>query len=234
VEINARFRSRMIDFMRFITGGTKWLGGITNRKSFVTLLGAFIQAARSVTYMLQKESSVFKDLNWYKKWAEKAKIDSLLKWLNDTRVDFVHRQSLEPHSWLRVHCLGIDPTPHVWDDEEEVGVFSFVVSPFYCTHYYIATGISTDHAHEFERFWAIDSLPGKELLEVCADIYDRLDDLVHEAHRQAGASMSSHKREGSVRSLPCMEDVLKHRVVQTILKDGREVWENEPPGLHSH
>ncbi|MEY2411021.1 MAG: hypothetical protein QOF48_3691 [Verrucomicrobiota bacterium] len=108
----------------------------------------------------------------------------------------------------------------------------FLVSPFQCTHAHIESGPSTDHAHEFERFWEIDNLPGRELLQACAEIYDRLDDLVRDAHRRLGWSMLSHRPEGSQRALPCM--VAKHRTVRTVVKEGREVWENEPLGLHGH
>lgn len=202
-------------------------------QEFRYALGAFLHAARSLTYMLQNEKGAFRDFGWYGAWANAAKKDPLLKWVHDTRNEFVHQHSLEPNSWLTIRCLGEQVTPHFFDDDDD-GSFSIVVSPFECTHYYIATGISTDHAHEFERFWSIDSLPGRELLQTCAEIYDRLDDLVHDAHQRVGASMPTHKTAGSQRALPCMEDVLKHRVARTVLEDGREIWKDEPLGLHSH
>ena len=31
-----------------------------------------------------------------------------------------------------------------------------------------------------------------------------------------------------------MEDVLKYRIVRTSMRDGREIWENEPARLHDH
>ncbi len=133
----------------------------------------------------------------------------------------------------RLRCIGEHLKPRFFDDEDD-GSFSIVVSPFECTHYYTATGVSTDHAHEFERFWEIDSLPGRELLEACAEIDDRLDDLVHDAHARLGASMPSHKKDGARRALPCIEDVLKHRVARTTMKDGHEVWQDEPPELHGN
>ena len=36
-------------------------------------LGAFLQAARSVTFMLQSERAAFKDLEWYAAWRGQAK-----------------------------------------------------------------------------------------------------------------------------------------------------------------
>lgn len=203
-------------------------------QEFRYALGAFLQAARAVTFMLQKEKVAFSDFKWYETWQEQAKGDQILKWVKDTRTEIVHQQSLEPHSWMKMRCLGEQPKPHMFDEDEEDGPLQFTVSPFECTHQYIERGFSTDHAHEFERYWGIHSLPGRELLEACAEVYDRLEDLIREAHHRAGAQISSHRKDGAKRALPCMEDILKHRIVRTVVKDGREVWEDEPPGLHKH
>lgn len=182
--------------------------------------------------MLQSEKAVFRDFSWYQEWAEQARKDPVLRWLHDARTDFVHRQSLEPHSWLEMRCVGNPRYPHGTDDDP----FSFNVSPFECTHYHMSQGLSTDHAHEFTRYWGMEGLEGRELLEACADVYDRLDELVCDAHQRLGAQVHSYRGEGSAKALPCMEneEILKHRIARTVVRDGREVWEEEPPGLHSH
>lgn len=197
-------------------------------------LGAFIQAGRSVTLMLQKEKHAFKDFGWYHKWVEKSKGDPLLLWLNRARVRVFHQHSLEPHSWMEVECIDNPRSGQHEEDEEDNGSLIGKVNPFVCTHAFIARGPSTDHCHKFIRHWGIAGLPGKELLGACADMFDRLDDVVEEAHRQMGGVMVSHRKEGSSRSLPCMEHLEKHTVARTVLRNGLEVWENEPPGLHSH
>lgn len=193
-------------------------------------LGAFIQAARSVTFMLQTEKAVFTEFGWYEEWVSRAKEDQVLRWLNSARTDFVHRQALEPNSWVEVRCLGNPKNPHGPDDDP----LRVMVSPFKCTHYYMQMGPRTDHRHEYTRHWSMEGLEGREILEVCADVYDRLDDVVRDAHHRLGAEMVSHSREGSPRRLPCMEDTKKHRVVKTRLSRGRERWLDEPPGLHDH
>jgi hypothetical protein len=192
-------------------------------------LGAFVQAARSVTWMLQKEKHVFADFGWYQSWVEESNKHPALVWLQSTRTNVVHRQALIPGSTLELRCIGDPRHPHGSDDEPH----RIFVSPFACTHQYIHAGPFTDHAHEFERRWSMEGLEDRELLEVCADCFDRLDDLVHFAHQQLGAPMASSRREGSLRSLPCMEDTAPHRVARTIMRDGQEIWVNEPPGLHN-
>lgn len=106
-----------------------------------------------------------------------------------------------------------------------------MVSPFQCTHFYMA-GPPTDHRHEYTRHWSMDVLDGRELLEVCADVYDRLDDVVREAHERLRARMVSHAREGSTRTLPCMEYTTNYRIAKTQMRRGKEIWIGEPPGLH--
>lgn len=197
-------------------------------------LGAFIQAARNVTWMLQKEKSAFTDFAWYREWSEKAREDPLLRWLHDTRNDFVKSQALEPKSWMTMRCID-NPRQGHFDEygDEEDGSLTYKVSPFACTHYYIGTGWRTDHVHEFTRQWEMEGL-STELLEACAGIYDRLDDLVVDDHRRLGAQMPSHRTEHSKRALPCMEETTKHRVIRTIVRDGQEIWEYEPQEDHEH
>ena len=195
-------------------------------------LGALIQAARSTTFMLQKEKDIFEDFSWYDEWTERAKDDPVLPWLVSARTDLVHRTALEPHSWLEVHCIGNPRNPHGSDENPLV----MQANPFSCTHYYMSMppGLQVDHPHEYVRHWGIDGLPDFELLDACAHAYDRLDDLVTLAHHKLNAQVQDYRTPDSKRNLPCMENPMHHRVVRTVLKDGREVWIDEPPGLHEH
>jgi hypothetical protein len=145
-------------------------------------LGAFIQAGRSVTFMLQKEQAVFENFDWYQSWVEEAKKSPTLSWLHGARTDVVHRQALQPHSWLEVQCVG---NPRKFGDDEDDGPIG-TRDPFMCTHYHIANGPATDHTHEYTRLWGIEGLKDRELLEACADIYGQLSELVREAHRRLG------------------------------------------------
>ena len=197
-------------------------------------LGAFVQATRNVTWVLQKEKRVFEDFSWYEEWAARAKQDSLLRWLTQTRNSLVKQQALETYSWLELVCVGKPPNPHGRDEDEDEDPFRIRVSPFMCTHYYIFSAPPENHSHEFIRFWGINDLGQRELLEACADIYDQLDDLLQIAHEKVGAKMQSSRRPRAKRPLPCMENILEHRIARTALRDGREVWEGEPPGLHKH
>jgi hypothetical protein len=190
-------------------------------------LGAFIQAARNVTFMLQKEKGAFQDFSWYDEWVKAARSNPVLSWLQNIRTTFVHQGALEPNSTLEMRCVD-NPSEFADSDEDPLHM---KVSPFACTHYYMSRGPRESHAHEFLRSWEITGLDGREVLDACANVYDFLDALVDEAHRRVGGGMKAHRRN-SRRALPCMEELGAHRVARTVVKDGREVWEGEPPGLH--
>lgn len=203
-------------------------------------LGAFLQSARSTTFMLQAERESFKDFDWYAEWQSKARREPLLRWVNNARVQMVHQSALATNSWARFTCLFKKGDPRarrqICDDENE-GPINFVLNPFACTHYYIKTGIAEDHPHEYLRYWELDSLPNRELLEACAKVFDLLDGLSSEAHARAGAETHVESRSGASTKakghvFPCMNDTLQHRAVRTRLKNGIEVWKNEPAGLH--
>jgi hypothetical protein len=94
-----------------------------------------------------------------------------------------------------------------------------------------------DHSHEYLRHWEVDALPNTELLEACASIMDVLHELSVEAHAQADAETRVVRRDHQLveptgHAYPCMDSTLKHRAVRTRLKNGVEVWKNEPAGLH--
>lgn len=192
-------------------------------------LGAFIQSARSVTFMLQKEERQFEDFSWYRKWAEEAGSHATLRWLKEIRPAFVHRQALKTESWVDLRCIDNPRHPGI-DEDDDVG--KSLINPFICTHKLIASLPREDHPHEFERYWSIEDLNGRELLEACPEIYESLDSLVSEAHRRLGAKTLVKGQEHGPGRPPCMMDTTKHRVMRTVLRDGQEVLDADPSTPH--
>jgi hypothetical protein len=192
-------------------------------------LGAFAQAARSVTLMLQAEKAVFDSFEFYEKtWVDAVKADPIMKWLKTTGNSGFHQSALAPSSWLEMECFR-NPRASPWEEDNyPVGT----VDPFECTHSFMNRGPRTDHGHNFTRQWSMDGLEGREILEACAYIYDRLDEIVTEAHERLGISMVSYARPGSTHRLPCMEEIYQYRVVKTRVRKGKEVWVNKPRRRH--
>ena len=192
-------------------------------------LGAFAQAARSVSFMLQTEKAAFKDFDWYEiDWVGKMKADSVMRWLDSTRTSFFHRSNLAPTSWMQMECFR-NPRESVFDEDKlgPIGTYD----PFQCTHT-MMHGPETDHGHNFKRQWSMDGLNGQELLDACGHVYDRLDELVTEAHNRLGSQVVTYFKVDSKRRLPCMENVDQYRVLKTRIRRGKEVWINKPKKPH--
>lgn len=210
--------------------------------SFRWSLGAFISAARSVTFMLQSERRLFEDFSWYEQWQSEASREALLLWLRNTRTMLTHQQGLSTKGWMRFRCiLEQDGSHDVADGEyldEDDQPLHVTLNPFLCTHYYIRSGPVEEHGHEYQRHWEADDLPGQELLEVCATLYDSLAEVVERAHLHLGAGMGTrHLVDGELITpevpsrhlLGCMDDTAPVRTITTHVKDGAEVWDDPAP-----
>lgn len=191
-------------------------------------LGAFIQAARNLTWILQAEKHLFDDFSWYEQWRSQAEEDKFLAWLNATRVHLTKRGPLSTTSWATFACV-LSRDDARYSAEEEEGPLEIVVNPFVCTHALLRAGPREDHPHEIERHWEIEGLPDHEALEACALIFDELDDLVRIAHAHLGASM--HLMHGEKPAEPagghrfgCMDCTRAARIVRTRMTNDGEEW----------
>lgn len=197
--------------------------------------GAFIQGARNVTWMLQSEKDAFSDFSWYSAWQTAARQVPTLKWLNETRVTLTKRAALEPTSWARFRCLKEQVDPEYAPDDDDL---YFHLNPFLCTHEYIRGGPIEDHGHEYQRSWEVAELPGRELLEVGAEVYDLLAEVVGVAHEHLGHAFTTAKDVERERPLvidptgrhrmPCMVDTANYRTISTYIRDGAEHWDDGP------
>jgi hypothetical protein len=67
-------------------------------------LDAFLSAARSVTWIMQKEYSKHIGFNdWYINKQEKMRIDSDFKFFNDLRVATIHKKSVKPYRQVEIN-----------------------------------------------------------------------------------------------------------------------------------
>ena len=197
--------------------------------------------------MLQNEKTKFRDFGYYAEWVAKVKTDPVMQWLNDERVGIVHQRALEPKSWLEMRCIDNPRMAAVDEDDDDVShPFRFHANPFMCTHHYM-NGPRTDHAHEFGENWSTESegftTAGREAAGCCRAAapprplrFACLDDRVATQARMndAGDTVAHRIRPsgGASRRLPCMENTLPNRVIRTVIRDGREIWQDEPAGLH--
>lgn len=200
-------------------------------------LGAFIQAARNTTWMMQAEKHVFSDFSWYEVgWRNRAKELPVLQWLNTTRVHLTKQGPISATSWAIFSCLrpAVDSSEPL---EEHDQPLAGEINPYVCSHAILRSGPREDHPHEIERNWEIDGLPTIEALEACARIFDELDDLVVTAHVKAGAEMRLRQgddfTERGHHRYPCMDDTRPFRVVRSrVTSDGEELVDDQSDAVH--
>ena len=70
-----------------------------NPVSFLAQVDALIQALRNFTWTIQANKANVKDFEaWYEPWQQRMKKQPYLRWLNDARVDIVHKDTLTAKS----------------------------------------------------------------------------------------------------------------------------------------
>src|ERR1019366_1298075 len=73
--------------------------GYQDPEEFSSKLNACIQAARNLTFALQKESQLIPGFTeWYPSWQDRMKSDPVMKWLHDSRTHIVHKGDLQTES----------------------------------------------------------------------------------------------------------------------------------------
>ena len=189
--------------------------------AFRTNLNATIQELRNVTFVLQKEQqSIPNFAAWYQPHRDALREDPLLRWGVESRNYVVKQGDLETRSTAKVALVdGYFERPTLITD----------VPPFATAEEIAATfareapaGIR-DAYLLVERRWEVESLPGLELLDVLATCYARLDILVADAHRVAGAEYTrvacpSGRSHPLKKVLSCMSVARERRMARIDLE----------------
>jgi hypothetical protein len=182
--------------------------GYQDPEEFRIKLNACIQAARNLTFALQKEKDLIPDFNnWYPAWQETMKADPVMKWLHDARTHIVHKGDLETQSQaiVRVQIDYSDagqevaeglPQPFSKDTGGDAPKFN--TNPMLTLEEILAkvdelhlpTRILRESTLSIERRWVDTDIPNMELLDVLAHVYGVLNQIIHDAHDRAGLSHS--------------------------------------------
>ena len=182
--------------------------GYQDPEEFRIKLNACIQAARNLTFALQKEKDLIPDFDeWYPAWQEAMKSDPVMRWLHDARTQIVHKGDLETRSQAIVR-LQIDyadagrevaeglPQPFSKDAEADPPQFS--TNPMLTIEeiltkideLHLPTRVLRESTLSIERRWVDTEIPNMELLDVLAHVYGILSQIIHDAHDRAGVSHS--------------------------------------------
>lgn len=200
---------------------------------FRVAIQSAIQTLRTVTFILQKNKRPIPDFDaWYGPWQEKLKADPLMRWMDNARDKIVHRGDLEAHSFIRAEIIAsyLNEGPVI---ELPADLFD---SPRVLIDK-IPAVVLREHVAKhgilrIQRRWVENTLPDYELLDAVAIAYGRINQLVHDAHRQMGlkepatTNLETRQRhaEGSREGrLPCMIGHADARSLNINLADGGRV-----------
>lgn len=223
--------------------------GYQDPEEFRSKLNACIQAARNLTFALQKEGSRVPDFKkWYPVQQERMKADPIMRWLHDARTQIVHRGDLATESWARV-WLQIDyagagrevaaglPQPFQMKSGESSP--NFEANPLLSLEQILSridelplpSRIKQESTVTIERRWVEANLPDMELLDALAHVYGILSQIIAGAHDLAGVehglmmnidgeAVSVPELEAAGGRLPCMVTTRAVRSISFHLMDG--------------
>jgi hypothetical protein len=158
---------------------------------FTTKLNACIQAARSVTFVLQKEHGKSDGFDtWYREWQGRMRNDSLMRWLVDARNTVEKEGDLDTQSQAVVSlAVGAYAEPLKKIEVPPLMSPSDVASVLNVENLDAET--RQDAVLVVERRWAVNELPDSELLDVLGHCYGVLSQIVREGHERVGVRMQT-------------------------------------------
>jgi hypothetical protein len=219
--------------------------GYADADEFVLKLNACLTAARSVTFVLQKELSKkpwFE--NWYGGWQERMKADVRMRWLVEARNMVEKQGDLDTASVALVSVLLTDgehlvsrmEVPPLASPQQVLETVSLKDLP---------DRIRQQAVLQVERRWTVPELPDDELLDALGHCYGLLAAVVGEAHEQCGVVMRTFGGEEHGRRhtrgphpsgrLPCMLATAAARTAhwhlgeETLLRQVTQVVERSAP-----
>jgi hypothetical protein len=156
---------------------------------FVLQLNSCIQAARSVTFVLQKELKRREWFGeWYAGWQERMKADPRMRWLVRARNAIEKEGDLDTASVALVSVAATDDETHReplrFDPKRGLEEIAEIISLRG-----IPARIRAQAVMIVERRWTVAELPDDELLDALAHCYGILAELLIDAHERCGVSM---------------------------------------------
>ncbi len=201
-------------------------------ESFRRAIQTAVQAARTVTFILQSNKAIFPDFSgWYEPWQEKFKADPLMRWMVDARNRIEKQGDLEAHSFVRAEIIGSHLSNERPVMEARAELFD---APWQIVRAIpsndLGTHLKANGTLRIERRWVENSLPDWELLDAVATAFGRLRELVDDAHRALGMPVekgtamadASGRAVGEGRP-PCMIGHADRRAQMFSLSDGRRL-----------
>lgn len=173
----------------------------------------FLQTARTVTFIIQKNKSEIKDFeNWYTACVQNPlKQDAIMDWAKDARNVIEKEGDLELHSTLQVSLL----TSYLCEDDIHINcgrdelLGASIKRLVKLAYNKYPRGVTEAAALRIERTWITSKLPQHELLWALSYVYVRLYECVE--------ALATHLGRCLPASIPCPSGFIQSR------EDARQV-----------
>jgi hypothetical protein len=196
-------------------------------------LSAYLQAARSITLMLQAELAHRGGFaKWYAPWQKKMAENADLKLLNSERVRVVHQEALVPASSMFFGAFELG--------REKTGFSGFPLDPtqdsipaLIETRAHFERGIGKHNfldpcrssncvEYGLTREWSLPDLKGVELTEFCTKTFAALIEVLSDAHKWCGAAYEPEVK--------CDHRSKKYRALREsqVFPEVERAWEMSP------
>ncbi|MDE3076421.1 MAG: hypothetical protein KGJ86_13445 [Chloroflexota bacterium] len=201
----------------------------TDPEPFRSQLNSAVQALRSCVWMLQKRTRSLLDFEtWHASWHEAITDNEVLSWLMRAGNQRVGADELEKASSAQVRLMVAHKLP----------LTEFSVPPLMPTRdialsltgRQVPPGTPNPHYLAVRRRWAVEGLPGWELMDGLSQVYAVLAALLADAHHPSGDELVEGETAGktprrrirlTLGPLPCMELNDAVRTVVLNLRTGR-------------
>lgn len=162
---------------------------------FVPRLNALLQAARSTTWVLQKEMSRDDGFGaWYGQWQDQMREDERMRWLVDARNKIEKQGDLEMNSVAMVRLIvnaWTGPTVE-FEVPADIGPMDIAKASELSE---LPAEMKESGLLEVERRWVVSEQPDHEVLELVAHCYGVLAQLLIDAHARRGVTMQTFGEE---------------------------------------
>jgi len=153
----------------------------SDQSAFKYSLSAFLAAARSVTFIMQKEFDKVSDFKkWYAKKQGEMKSDEAMRLLKDKRTMTIHRQPVRPHAHVNVsisESVAVSESISIVITRADGTVERRESEP-------TPPPVPAKGEDTTEWRWYFDELPEKDVITVCKEHIVKLETLVAECESQ--------------------------------------------------
>lgn len=159
---------------------------------FSASLNALIQSLRNITWILQSHKRLIPGFDvWYKDQQEEMKKDSILKRLNEARIEVVKIKDLKRKSYAVISLMNWENMPLLqWEVDPVEDMNKISLPPIPNELKELFSKKYREPLVRIERKWIVEELSEFEVLQTLAYCYKKLRNVIAESYKKAGIDLS--------------------------------------------